>query len=255
MPKQRKNAGRANSSLVSADCSCYCYRQAYQQLLQEYHSLEQRCEALEQQLTSQNFHSSHRRNISDISSTSIIDEGLLSTSDIPEDRGYGSTRSTASTSSTREKLEDIDWSRDAGDNLSTTSTLPADQGQAAQQIDVALILKLQQKLSDVEKEKDRLQKRVDEFEMSPKTEKAENAAYDAMRISELEVANCTLKTQLFELTNSIEDGSGKEQLIAQLQTSQKEIERRGEEIVQLKSVLATQTSNMKSIVNCRSKTG
>lgn len=138
----------------------------------------------------------------------------------------------------------------ASDNHSTASTLPADQ-----QIDVGLVLKLQQKLSDVEKEKERLQKRIDEFETSPKSEKAENAAHDAMRISELEVSNCTLKTQLFELTGSIEDGSGKKELATQLQTMQKEMDRRGEEIVQLKSVLATQTSNMKSIVNCRSKTG
>lgn len=84
-------------------------REAYQKLLQQYHCLEQHCEELKQQLQSQNQQGFHRRNISDISSISTVDENLLN-SDLPEDHGYGSVRSTTSNSShTREKLENIDW--------------------------------------------------------------------------------------------------------------------------------------------------
>lgn len=84
-------------------------REAYQKLLQQYNCLEQHCEELKQQLQSQNQQGFHRRNVSDISSISTVDENLLN-SDLPEDHGYGSVRSTTSNSShTREKLENIDW--------------------------------------------------------------------------------------------------------------------------------------------------
>jgi myosin-5 len=81
-------------------------RQAYQKLLQEYHCLEQHCEDLEKQLNNQSHHqSSHKRNVSDLSS---IDSFVIS-GDLPEDHGYGSVRSTTSSGSQREKLENIDW--------------------------------------------------------------------------------------------------------------------------------------------------
>lgn len=85
-------------------------RQAYQKLLQEYHSLELQCETLEKQMNSQHRLNTHMRNISDVSSISTIDENLVSTTDIPEDHGYGSVRSTASSGlAYRGKLGNIDW--------------------------------------------------------------------------------------------------------------------------------------------------
>lgn len=227
-------------------------RQAYQKLLQEYHCLEQHCETLETQLNSQNRLSTHIRNASDVSSISTIDENMLSATDMPEDHGYGSVRSNASVdSSGRGKLDNIDWSESASES-NNTNTKSSINGQ---KVDVGLVLQLQHKLADTEREKVRLQKRLDEIELSPKSEKAENAAHDAIRIAQLELANSKLKTQLFELTDSIEDGNGKAQLTNQMKALQEELERRSEEIIQLKGVLANQTDNMKSIVNCRSKTG
>lgn len=82
-------------------------RHAYQKLLQEYHSLEQHCENLEKELRNQNYVGLHTRNISDVSSISGIDE-TAGSGDMPEDHGYGSVRSTAS-SHNREALESIDW--------------------------------------------------------------------------------------------------------------------------------------------------
>lgn len=126
---------------------------------------------------------------------------------------------------------------------------------ADNKLDVGLVLKLQHKLSEVEREKERLQKRLDDFDLSPRTEKAKNAAEDAVRISELELANSSLKSQLFELRNGIEEGTAKSMLREQMKALQDELDRRTEEIIQLKSVLANQTDNMKTIVNSKTRTG
>lgn len=140
-------------------------------------------------------------------------------------------------------------------DTTTTNTSSDENKQEPSVVDLGLVLKLQHKLSEVEREKDRLQKRLDDLDMSPRVEKAQNAAYDAMRISELELANSSLRTQLFELRSAIEEGTAKSLLIEQLKGLQDELDRRTEEIVQLKSVLANQTDSMKTIVNSKSRTG
>lgn len=86
-------------------------REAYQRLLHEYHTLEQHCEELKNQMNAQNHMGAHRRNASDVSSVYTADEQLLST-DLPEDHGYGSVRSTTSNGHLREKLENIDWKQE-----------------------------------------------------------------------------------------------------------------------------------------------
>lgn len=73
-------------------------------------------------------------------------------------------------------------------------------------VDVALILKLQHKLAEVEREKARIQSRLDEIDSSPRSEKAKFEAESTFRISELEMSNSELKSQLFELQNSINEG-------------------------------------------------
>ncbi|XP_050306397.1 unconventional myosin-Va [Anthonomus grandis grandis] len=219
-------------------------RQAYQKLLQEYHQLEQHCEDLEKQMNRRN----HKRNISDISSISTVD-----VSDIPEDGGYGSVRSTVNT---RERLDNIDWNVANHDSQSPSSTSDSNQkSEIESNVDIKLVIKLQNKLSDVEREKMRIQKRLDELDMSPRIERAENAAKDAIRISELELCNSNLKAQLLELQNSINEGTGLSKLHEHLQQMQIELDRRSEEVVQLKSVLANQTDNMKSIVNSNNHMG
>lgn len=118
--------------------------------------------------------------------------------------------------------------------------------------DTALILKLQHKLSNLEREKSRLQKRLDDFDTSPRTEKSENAIRDSIMISELEVTNSLLKTQLCELQASIKQGDGHSKLFDHLKQLQEELDRKAEEIVQLRSVLAEQTNSIKSMVNSKS---
>lgn len=122
-------------------------------------------------------------------------------------------------------------------------------------MDVGLVLKLQHKLSEVEREKIRMQKRLDEIDMSPRIEKQENAIRDSIKISELEVANSNLKSNLMEMYMNVKEGTGKSKLHEQFQSLQNELDRKQEEIVQLKSVLMNQTNNMKSIVNSNTRLG
>ncbi|XP_060520743.1 unconventional myosin-Va isoform X2 [Cylas formicarius] len=218
-------------------------RQAYQKLLQEYNRLEQHCEEMEKQLNRQGH---HRRNVSDISTISTLD-----LSELPEDHGYGSVRSTTST---REKLENIDWKTDgASESQTPSSSDVTSKSESDNHVDVGLVLKLQHRLADVEREKARLEKRLDELYMSPRIERAENAARDAIKISEMELRNSNLKTQLLELQNSINEGTGVAMLREHLRQMQTELDRRSEEVVQLKSVLANQTDNMKTIVNSNNR--
>ncbi|XP_044744142.1 unconventional myosin-Va isoform X3 [Coccinella septempunctata] len=218
-------------------------RQAYQRLLQDYHELEQRYEELERQ--QENRTVSHQRNISDVSS--------ITTLDIPEDHGYGSVRSASSASTNRERVDNIDWKIEASSESRTPSSNEETRIDVEQKLDLGLVLRLQRKLAEVERDKLRMEQRLEELDNSPKVADAMNAARDSLRISELEMQNSTLKTQLLELQNSINEGTAKAQLLEQLKLAQNELERKAEEIIQLKCVLASQTNNMKSIVNSKSR--
>lgn len=91
-------------------------------------------------------------------------------------------------------------------NTSTSDSNTNQEVENESNIDIGLVLKLQHKLAEVERNKDRMQKRLDELSTSPKIEKARTDAEVAARISELELCNSQLKTQLFELQNSINEG-------------------------------------------------
>ncbi|XP_022899670.2 unconventional myosin-Va [Onthophagus taurus] len=217
-------------------------RHAYQKLLQEYHGLEQHCEDLQRQLSEQNRQGRHMRNTSDVSSISQVDESLP-ISELPDDnnsiQSYGSLKTSSGINS-----------GETTSNGTTDSNL-----ENGTTLDISLVLKLQHKLSEVEREKSRLQKRLDDLDMSPRVEKAENAVRDSIKISELELMNSNLKTALYELQTSISEGNGEKKMQEQNQSLHEELERRSEEIVQLKSVLADQTSNMKSIVSTKTRMG
>ncbi|XP_045467550.1 unconventional myosin-Va isoform X2 [Harmonia axyridis] len=221
-------------------------RQAYQRLLQDFHEMEQRYEELEKQQDTRS--NSHHRNISDVSSITNLD--------IPEDHGYGSVRSASSASTNRERVDNIDWKTEASPESRTPSSNESDTRiDSDQKIDLGLVLRLQRKLASVERDKMHVERRLEELDNTPKVTDAMNAARDSLRISELEMQNSTLKTQLLELQNSINEGTAKAQLLEQLKLAQNELERKAEEIIQLKCVLASQTNNMKTIVNSKSRIG
>lgn len=227
-------------------------RNAYQKLLQEYHCLEQHCESLEKEMNNRTRGSlGHVRNASDVSS--IVDESMATASDITGDYGYGSVRSTTSTeSSGHGRLESIEWQKGSGDgqNSSVSSDSQTSQITAApQNSDISLVLKLQHKLAEVERENKRLLQRLDELDSSPTSERAETRAQDTYRINELEVTNSNLKKQLQELRHSIETGSQEKTLVDQFEKIQEELDRKCDEIIQLKAIIATQTANFKTITS------
>ncbi|PSN35591.1 Unconventional myosin-Va [Blattella germanica] len=194
-------------------------RDAYQKLLADYNSLEQRHEAMEKQISrlqrggvnASGAKKGHHRSLSNASTASAT-----STSELPDDDyGYGSVRSTASASSTgsHQKLDNIDWNQQGR----RSETVSPEGQRPPEQIDVGLVLKLQQKLKDVEKERNRLQERVEYLEKDSPSDDAART-HDAFKVWQLEA-------------------------------SQLELDRRREECIQLHSVLANQTKGLKSVAS------
>lgn len=86
-----------------------------------------------------------------------------------QDLGYGSVRSTASSSAPYSRVETIDWNQQRSDSppdgeVQTHKSPPETNGPAHAPVDIGLVLKLQQKLKDVEKEKGRLIRMVEDLE-------------------------------------------------------------------------------------------
>lgn len=163
---------------------------------------------------------------------------------------------TSNESSTHVRLENIDWrtsEKGSGDSQSS-STTNENQVTSAQQptesnVDVSLVLKLQHKLVEIERERNRLRHRLDEIESSPISEKMDTHAQDMARISELEVANASLKKQLKELRESIATNTAEKKMTDQMISLQEELDRRRDELVQLRGVLANQTADLKTITS------
>ncbi|XP_067003336.2 unconventional myosin-Va [Anabrus simplex] len=227
--------------------------EVYQKLLADYNELEQQKESLEQELIklrsgSRNNKGGHQRSFSNASTISTLDDAVSAISDPPEDDfGYGSVRSHASVLSTSSRLlESIDWSP----GLKSESVSPEGQKTTSEQIDVGLVLKLQQKLKEVEKERDRLRKRVEllEKEDSP-IDDAAVRTQESFQIQELEIENAKLKSNLATMRIAAADESGSQELLSQFQALQQECERQREECIQLRSILASQTQGLKSVAS------
>ncbi|XP_076241544.1 dilute class unconventional myosin isoform X2 [Calliopsis andreniformis] len=227
-------------------------RGAYQRLLKEYLELEQRAEMLEQKLAS---HApAHSRSLSNASSGS----GQIVSTDLPQDDqnidlGYGSVRSTASSSTPYSRVETIDWSQQRSDSPPDGEVQPhkspsETNGPAHAPVDIGLVLKLQQKLKDVEKEKGRLIRMVEDLERDGPEDASRTQ--DTFKLQELEMENAQLKKDLGTLRKSVSTtgvGSAQQNLMEQFDALQEELERRREECIQLHSVLADNTRRMKSL--------
>ncbi|XP_043526120.1 unconventional myosin-Va isoform X2 [Frieseomelitta varia] len=215
-------------------------RGAYQKLLKEYHELEQHVEILEQKLAMHG--PAHSRSLSNASSSS----GQIVSTELPQDDqnidlGYGSVRSTAPSSTSYSRLETIDWNQQRSDSP------PETNGPAHAPVDIGLVLKLQQKLKDVEKEKGRLIRMVEDLERDSPEESSR--MQDTFRLQELEMENAQLKKDLGSLRKSVSTGltGAQQNLMGQFDALQEELERRREECIQLHSVLADNTRRMKSL--------
>ncbi|XP_076285323.1 dilute class unconventional myosin isoform X2 [Lasioglossum baleicum] len=227
-------------------------RGAYQRLLKEYHELEQHAEMLEQKLA---MHvPAHSRSLSNASSGS----GQIVSTELPPDDqnldlGYGSVRSTASSSVPYSRVEAIDWSQQRSDSppdgeVQNQKSPPETNGPAHAPVDIGLVLKLQQKLKDVEKEKGRLIRMVEDLEKDVPEETSRTQ--DTFRLQELEMENAQLKKDLGSLRKSVSSTGmtgAHQNLMGQFDALLEELERRREECIQLHSVLADNTRRMKSL--------
>lgn len=245
-------------------------RGAYQRLLKDYHELEQHAEMLEQKLA---VHvPGHSRSLSNTSNSSsgqivsaempqddqnVVSHAIFATArDVlsvtlasllsvsfyssPQDFGYGSVRSTASSSTPYSRVETIDWNQQRSDsppdgqvrstNNKSPSVIETNDSAAHAPADIGLVLKLQQKLKDVEKEKSRLIRMVedlerDDCEESSRTQDSFRVMYRAdvlhpcrvltwltltttmcgslLQLQELEMENAQLKKNLSSLRKTV----------------------------------------------------
>ncbi|XP_015604628.1 unconventional myosin-Va isoform X2 [Cephus cinctus] len=228
-------------------------RGAYQRLLKDYHDLEQHVEVLEQKLALQV--PGHSRSLSNASSSS---GQIASTEQLPQDDqnidfGYGSVRSTASSTTPYSRVETIDWGQKRSDsppdgNIQSNKSPSESNGPAHAPVDVGLVLKLQQKLKDVQKENGRLIRMVEDLERDSPEEGSRTQ--DTFRLQELEMENAKLKKDLGSLRKTVSEAdstTAQQTLMGQFYALQEELERRREECIQLHSVLADHTRRMKSL--------
>ncbi|XP_074111473.1 dilute class unconventional myosin isoform X2 [Cotesia typhae] len=228
-------------------------RGAYQRLLKDYQDLEEHVEVLERKLALHAPGEGHSRSLSNASSGSV---GQAASTDVPEeniDFGYGSVRSTVS-STAYSRVETIDWHQRRSESPPDGEAQPSkpvenDTGSlVAAPVDIGLVLKLQQKLKDVESSYGRLVRTMEDLER----DSGEDAfrTQDTFKLEELEMENAQLKKDLGTLRKAVVDGdvnSAQKELTGQFDALQEELERRREECIQLHSVLADNTKRMKSL--------
>ncbi|KAK0172448.1 hypothetical protein PV328_005764 [Microctonus aethiopoides] len=229
-------------------------RGAYQRLLKDYHDLEEHAETLERKLAV--LVPGHSRSLSNASTSSA--SGQVTSTEVPVDDqnvdfGYGSVRSTVSSTTPYSRVETIDWSQRRSDSPPDGETqsvkFPSEtNGSLQPPVDIGLVLKLQQKLKDVESANGRLVRMVEDLERDSPEESVRTQ--DTFRLEELEMENAQLKTDLNSLRKTVAEtdlGTAQKQLIEQFEALQAELERRREECIQLHSVLADNTRRMKSL--------
>lgn len=195
-------------------------RAAYQKLLQDYHEMEERMEEAERELerlreepgktSKSETVRGHSRNASNVSTLSNTSELIA---DPEDDGGYGSVRLVPNRSDSE---------------------------------DVGLVLKLQQRLKTVEKDKATLATRVEELERESPTADVRRAQ-DMIRLQELEMENAKIKEDLKNLRRqSATEHEGHlsrspDMLMSQFEAMSDELDRRREECIQLRTVLANTT--------------
>jgi myosin-5 len=112
--------------------------------------------------------------------------------------------------------------------------------------DVGLVLKLQQRLKTVEKDKASLATRVEELERESPTADVRRAQ-DMIRLQELEMENAKIKDDLKNLRrqaateNEVQLPRSLDMLMSQFDAMSDELDRRREECIQLRTVLANTT--------------
>ncbi|XP_037296114.1 unconventional myosin-Va isoform X2 [Manduca sexta] len=201
-------------------------RQSRQKLLSSQYELQERIDTLQRAPPTKE----HRRSLSDASNNSQQE------TTVEDDYGYGSVRSVETT---RPALEAVNWS--AG---SHNGPMPI--------ADAGLVLRMQNRISALQSELSRTAKRAADLEerlMNRLSSPPSNPSTDRFKLEELEIENKKLREHLDRLRAAGDSTHVSKEVMEQLTIMQKELDRRRDECVQLKSVLSNQTVNLKSLAS------
>lgn len=232
-------------------------RTSYQKLLKDHARLEQRYENLQGEmslmgrdpqgggiggLTVEGHHTRTPSNLSTISlqsdATETVSDSQLTSLVQDEDMGYGSVRSRKLPNV---QLEDSEWT----DKKQLSPRLG--DGDV---VELSLMLKLQHKVKELEGEKARLEKRLEAQNGSETPPDDAERMRDLMKLQELEMENAKLKDNLNKLRRTTaEPGAEGKELLRQFHAMQDELERRRDECIQLRTVLANKSQDMKHIAH------
>ncbi|XP_052757132.1 unconventional myosin-Va isoform X2 [Galleria mellonella] len=202
-------------------------RQSRQKLLSSQYELQERLDALQRTPAPKE----HRRSLSDASNNSQQE------TTIEDDYGYGSVRSVETN---RPALEAVNWSTGSHN------------GPAPPIADAGLVLRMQNRISALQSELSRTTKRAADLEerlMNRMASPPSNPNIDRFKVEELEIENKKLREHLDRLRAAGDSMLISKEVIEQMAVMQKELDRRRDECVQLKSVLTNQTVNLKSLAS------
>ena len=199
-------------------------RIAYQKLLKDYNLLETVNDDLKDRVTLLRGGGKNDRAISNMSLTgSMMTEEDVSLMTVREDESaYGGSVSGRSSVVSRTE-------RDR--NLETVTVMPEDVG---------LMMKLQAALKEAHREKEALEKKVEEYESS--SPRGVEQSSEMLRLQELEMDNVKLREDMTKLRSAIADSDGENEAVREMaeqyENIQEEYDRVKAECLQLKTVLA-----------------
>ncbi|PZC84833.1 hypothetical protein B5X24_HaOG203823 [Helicoverpa armigera] len=213
--KQHEQEKKALNAELEAE------RQSRQKLLSAQYELQERIDSLQSKPAPKE----HRRSLSDASNNSQQE------TTVEDDYGYGSVRSVESS---RPALEAVNWS--AGTH----------NGPTQPSADAGLVLRMRNRISALQSELSRTTKRATDLEeriMNRHSSAPTNPNIDRYKLEELEIENKKLREHLDRLRAAGDTVLVSKEVIEQMNIMQKELDRRRDECIQLKSVLTNQVCN------------
>nr|XP_049698481.1 unconventional myosin-Va isoform X1 [Helicoverpa armigera]XP_049698485.1 unconventional myosin-Va isoform X2 [Helicoverpa armigera] len=219
--KQHEQEKKALNAELEAE------RQSRQKLLSAQYELQERIDSLQSKPAPKE----HRRSLSDASNNSQQE------TTVEDDYGYGSVRSVESS---RPALEAVNWS--AGTH----------NGPTQPSADAGLVLRMRNRISALQSELSRTTKRAADLEeriMNRHSSAPTNPNIDRYKLEELEIENKKLREHLDRLRAAGDTVLVSKEVIEQMNIMQKELDRRRDECIQLKSVLTNQKPWFQALKN------
>jgi len=218
-------------------------RVAYQKLLKAYNQIEAQYENSQDELNAmKNPHGSEMN----------FDSMSFASMSVNEDESaYGGSQSGIS--SQRSSMQ-----------VPENHTISGGNGDFDDKIDVGLTVRLQHKLKETQLAKDKMEKRLEQLEMRGEIQLPDSVDpgrknMDALKINELEIETGRQRQDLKRLRDCIANNNNTtdqmKEMSDQFETLQEELDRRREECVQLRTVLANVSLSDNEHLSSFSKTG